>query len=155
MAIKITQLPAAVAALLTQLIEVVTDPSGSPVSQRITVQQLKDVITPFKVYRALITQSSTNDPVVVVLENTLGAPVVWAYDSVGTYFGTLAGAFPVDKVFSILSQRCSNSIAEVGRNGDDSLYIQTSAVDFGQTPPVPGFIDGLLDHASIEIRVYP
>lgn len=49
---------------------------------------------PFKVYKALLTQSGTAAPVATVIENTLGGTVVWSRDSAGVYYGTLVGAFP-------------------------------------------------------------
>lgn len=105
-----------------------------------------------KVYRALLTQTGTDAPVATVLENSLGGAIVWSYDSVGTYFGTLVGAFPGGKVFSIISQRLS-CWSECGRNGDDSMYIQTQTLDGGVTPPVA--FDDILQAASIVILVYP
>ena len=54
-----------------------------------------------KVYRALLTQSGTNAPVAIVLENTLGGTVVWTYSDVGTYFGTLVGAFTNNKTVGV------------------------------------------------------
>lgn len=38
-----------------------------------------------KVYRALLTQTGTDAPVAIVLENTLGGNVVWNYVGVGVY----------------------------------------------------------------------
>lgn len=50
------------------------------------------------VYKGLLVQSGTSDPTVTVLENTLGGTVVWARTGVGTYTGTLTGAFPANKI---------------------------------------------------------
>ena len=62
-----------------------------------------------KVYKALLTQTGTSAPVAIVLENTLGGEVVWSYDNIGSYIGTLSGAFPENK--------CS-----IG-NGEDNSYV--------------------------------
>lgn len=51
----------------------------------------------YKVYRALLSQSGTNAPTAVVLENTLGGTLVWTRSNAGKYVGTLAGAFPINK----------------------------------------------------------
>lgn len=51
---------------------------------------------PYKVYRALLTQSGTDAPVATVLENTLGN-IVWTRIDNVTWNATLAGAFPVNK----------------------------------------------------------
>jgi hypothetical protein len=110
------------------------------------------LINGVKVYRALMTQTGTNAPVVTVLENSIGA-IVWAYDSVGTYLGTLVGAFPINKVWSIAGQRGGGTEIEIGRNGDDQMFIETRGFDSG----VPSFpqADDILQFTSIEIRVYP
>jgi len=50
-----------------------------------------------KVYRALLTQTGTDDPTATVLENTLGGTVVWTRNNPGRYDATLAGAFTEDK----------------------------------------------------------
>jgi hypothetical protein len=52
-----------------------------------------------KVYRALLSQSGTNAPTAIVLENSLGGEVVWTRDTTGVYFGTLEDAFPIEKTF--------------------------------------------------------
>lgn len=64
------------------------------------------LINGVKVYRALLNQTGTADPVATVLENTLGGTVVWTRTDVGTYLGTLAGAFTALKTHTI-----SNTIA--------------------------------------------
>ena len=51
----------------------------------------------YKVYTALLTQTSTNAPTAEVLENTLGADIVWSRSQAGYYIGTLAGAFIAGK----------------------------------------------------------
>ncbi len=53
----------------------------------------------YKIYRALITQTSTNAPTVIVLENTLGGDIVWTRTLQGVYNGTLLNAFPENKTF--------------------------------------------------------
>jgi len=49
------------------------------------------------VWEGYITQSGTNAPTVVVLNNTLGGTPVLSYDAPGSYIATLAGAFPKAK----------------------------------------------------------
>ena len=48
-------------------------------------------------YVALLTQSNTNAPVATVLENSLGATVVWSYLSAGGYLFTCTGKFTSNK----------------------------------------------------------
>lgn len=62
-----------------------------------TIKQdiIEDVPVPtpsYLVYTAIVQQVGTNTPGVIVLENTIGE-IVWAYNSVGIYDGTLVGAF--------------------------------------------------------------
>jgi len=71
----------------------------------------------YKVYTAVLTQSSTSAPTPTVLENTLGGTIVWGYSSVGTYSGTLAGAFTSQKTFFYASN-------EAAYNGGPQLYTQ-------------------------------
>lgn len=52
-----------------------------------------------KVYRALVGEVGTADPVSTVLENSLGGTPVWTRNAIGDYNLTLAGAFPAGKCF--------------------------------------------------------
>lgn len=125
-----------------------------------------------KVYRALLSQSGTNAPTAIVLENTIGN-IVWSYISQGSYYGTLANAFPIAKTFPDLKNNLS-----LGQTGifasvwdDNTIWIQTGNLvtpnltasnDF----PNPIFItsgvfiqnifaDDILSYTPIEILVYP
>lgn len=63
-----------------------------------------------KVYRALLSQSGTDAPTAVVIENTLGGTLVWSRLSAGLYIGTLAGAFPdKNKVLLPARSACLNA----------------------------------------------
>lgn len=102
-------------------------------------------LTKYKVYTALLTQTGTNAPVAIVLENTLGGNIVWAYDGAGEYIGTLTGAFSNTKTyFSGLADqgvqlkvlRVNNNIVNVG-----------TAISGVKT-------NGALNLTPIEIRVY-
>lgn len=94
---------------------------------------------PYNVYTALISQSYTNDPTAIVLENTIGS-IVWTRRGLATYDATLIGAFPVGSTFVLVSS-------------------PFTAFDENQTGDIitlrpPGFKDGFTN-VSIEIRVYP
>lgn len=65
-------------------------------------------------YLATLTQSGTNDPVVTVLENTMGLELDWVRDSTGNYKafaeyrfweGTLLHSYPADPSGNVLSSR--------------------------------------------------
>lgn len=105
---------------------------------------------PYKVYTALLTQSGTSAPVATVLENTLGGTVVWTRSDVGTYAGTLSGAFTADKTFLVVNQ---SSIADnrgfnFYRNDANSVALLSGLVTTGQAT------DEVLSNTSVEIRVY-
>jgi len=117
--------------------------------------QLYDALTKaskrYDVYVALMNQTGTNAPVPTVLENDLGN-IVWSRTLAGTYVGTLAGAFPADRVW-------------VG--GQSTAGGITSDVEKFQIIPFPDdtvllltrndsdtLADNLLANISIEIRVY-
>lgn len=103
----------------------------------------------YSVYTALLSQSGTDAPVATVLENTLGGTVVWTYDSVGYYIGTLAGAFAADKTAMDISNNFGigriYSIAWIDAN--------SIGVESGQTGGAN--TDDFLDKTKVEIHVYP
>lgn len=107
-------------------------------------------VTPtYSVYRALITQSSTNAPTIKVLENTIGN-IAWSRNAQGNYYGTLAGTFTEDKVYSQIMNSNSGIYGDIvaGRLNDNVFEIWTASSLLGSE------IDGALTDASIEIRVY-
>lgn len=104
-------------------------------------------IRPYKVYTAMLTQTSTSAPTAKVLENTLGGTLVWTYSSIGVYVGTLTGAFTVDKSPIILTSNNSGVTLTGGASGSTNFVgIETRT---GGT-----LTDGLMTDSFIEIRVY-
>ena len=104
-----------------------------------------------KVYRALVTQTSTSAPTATVLENSLGAAVVWARSNTGVYTATLAGAFTSDKTF-IMSSGSTGAITAVkdvvtARTSADVVTVSTGAAGTAA--------DGILSAYDIELLVYP
>lgn len=102
----------------------------------------------YKIYRALITQTSTNAPTVIVLENTIGS-IVWSRNSPGTYSATLVGAFQANKTF-YPTFGTSNSFNRVYTNrlNDDVMSIISISEDF------TAYLDNELFNYPIEIIVY-
>lgn len=82
-----------------------------------------------KIYVALLSQSGTDAPVAVVLENTLGDTLVWTRAAKGTYHGTLASAFPTaDKVFipgfdSDTQSDIDGGVSQAVRNNGDGTTV--------------------------------
>lgn len=87
-----------------------------------------EIIEPKFTYIALISQDGTNPPVANVLTNTLGE-IVWTYDSVGNYTGTLTDKLPQGKTtIEIANTTPPDTMAYAGDNGDNnSVYISTVA----------------------------
>lgn len=113
-----------------------------------TVSDVQNYIKPYKVYVALLSQSGTDDPTAIVLENTIGE-IAWTRDSVGTYFGTLNDAFVENKTWlSITNAQIGEQYYyEIERGSENFVYIQTRNSTYTLS-------DYLLGNTSIEIRVY-
>lgn len=103
------------------------------------------ISAPYKKYVALLTQSGIDAPTAIVLENTIG-DIVWTYNSVGVYFGTLTNAFIEDKTY-LFAYILPTSI--IGFQRDDE-----NQVNIGTTTNLGVKTNGLLNSTSIEIRVY-
>ena len=104
-----------------------------------------------KAYRALVTQSSTSAPTATVLENSLGAAVVWARSNTGVYTATLAGAFSSNKTFIMISGVAGTVAAQ-----RDAFAVRTSAdVVTVSTGNAGVAADAVLSATPIEILVYP
>lgn len=143
--VTIADLDAAGALDGTELVEI--EQGGE--SKQTTTQDIADLGgASYLVYVALLTQTDTDAPVATVLENTLGGTVVWSYDSTGSYYATLAGAFTADKTLVFMQPQTSNISLAVKRDTDDAVYMETT--DLSTTPS-----DELLNGTPIEIRVYP
>lgn len=106
----------------------------------------------YKIYRALMTQSGTSAPIANVLENTLGN-IVWTYNSMGQYTGTLDGAFPENKYFAPVPIQGLDSGVNEGGGGDIYTYyvIDSSTILLTSGSP-PN--NNILSNSPIEIIVY-
>lgn len=103
----------------------------------------------YKVYTALLTQSGTNDPVAIVLENTLG-DIVWTRAGQGYYIGTLPNSFIENKTGFIIQP--PSNINETGYF--ETNAVTTNTVEFTYTKRDAGSADDVLLNTLIEIRVY-
>lgn len=134
------------------------DITGDPTDNEALSDALGNVegSVPYLVYRALLTQSGTDAPEAVVLENTLGGTVVWTRSIAGTYIGTLTGAFPTAKTF--LKQSAFSYIS--GPADDDVLFaVQPNTVNsvsvLTMTGATSAGVDAYLTNTPVEIIVYP
>ena len=106
----------------------------------------------YKVYTALLTQSGTNPPVAIVLENTLGGTPVWTRDSAGNYNATLSGVFTENKTFVTYTHDGNNGNTGFpggARWDDDTVWLTFNDKDGVYIDIGSSAID------SVEIRVYP
>ena len=121
----------------------------------VTPHSFTDVIKP-KVYRALLTQISTSNPTVVVLQNDLSAAIVWTRTALGIYIGTLASAFVDGKTFLSIAQFGAKGVA-AGVGGFRIQVVRTSAnvitVTTGNGVGDTA-LDAVLSVTPIQVRVY-
>jgi len=101
----------------------------------------------YKTYTALLSQTGTNAPTAIVLENTLGGTVVWTRSLIGNYVGTLSGAFTTNKTAVLHGNGTTNTIVSSIVSSVNSVGIVTTTAGAGA--------DGLLSNTTLEIRVYP
>jgi hypothetical protein len=116
-------------------------------------------ITNYKVYTALINQEGTNDPIVTVLENTLGVTIIWTRLIQGVYQGILSSPImTIGKTFfstngsSIgATLACVNYGTLQGDIQIDRVQINHTSISSGSIPLAK--VDNLIN-LPIEIRVY-
>jgi len=105
------------------------------------------IALPYKSYKALITQSGTDKPTAVVLENSIGT-VSFQYISAGIY-RLITSNFNVNKVSVDINQgRVDSTRSLVGAfYGGGGVTEITSIANVTPT-------NGILNKTSIEIKVY-
>jgi len=120
------------------------------VTSTLNGRAVSDILPTYTKYIALISQTSTNAPTVIELENTIG-PIQWTRASTGVYYGTLTDMFPdPDKVYVMINQAVLNSIAVAGYTSNDIVSIQTTNLH----NPTATHHDSHLNKTTLEIRVY-
>lgn len=109
---------------------------------------------PYKSYVALISQTGTNDPTLVVLENTLGQTVTVTRNAAGRYVLNVSGSIllATKTAWNITNDNNNNWFfwmnKENGLGNTTTIYIDT-----GSPSPLT-YTDGLLQSTPFEIRVY-
>ena len=114
-----------------------------------TMQEFKVLLLGYRSYTALLTQTGTDAPVAIVLENNIGN-IVWSRVSDGEYNGTLNSAFTSNKTYYSITMTSGGGL-DVGQfvqNTTQSDYISIATWSNNI------FFDGLLANTPIEIRVY-
>ncbi len=128
------------------------------IGKGIIISTVSNYTPPYKIYKGFITQSGTNDPQVVILENTLGgsAPVI-AYSSVGSY--TISHAsFVYGYTFSYISNidDANNDASVLGFNTikhDSGTTVRINT--YNNSVDVPVLANGILFDTPFYIEVYP
>ncbi len=115
----------------------------------VTKAQLDAAGRPYKVYTALLSQSGTNAPTAIVLENTLGGTVVWTRTGTGNYTAALTGAFTSNKTAFFINTYLGAYSVGVQYGSVNNFLIDTRVASTNT------FTDGLLVGNTIEVRVYP
>lgn len=135
----------------TDRIPVANTGSSNTEAQYVSVQQILDEVpaptADYLVYTAIVSQASTDAPTAIVLKNTLGGTVEYAYNASGNYQVTATGLLTVGKTFCTVSGNNQNAVYAFSHSGVNGgrLYVRDNAgVD-------------LDDHTAIylEFRVYP
>lgn len=103
----------------------------------------------YRSYVALMSQSGTDNPTAIILENSLG-DIEWQYDSIGIYFASLPNSFPLEKTF--IMTPTSGFDTEVLNGGGGDPY--TLARQDDNTLVLSATGDGRLNYSPIEIRIY-
>jgi len=117
------------------------------VTSTLNGRAVSDILPTYTKYIALISQASNNAPTVIELENTIG-PIVWTRTAVGTYRGTLTGAFTNNKTTVMISQVEWDRIVMGVRLNNNAISIETTDLD------AANYQDASLLNNTLEIRVY-
>lgn len=125
---------------------------GFPTPKPVMVDDAGGSMLQYKVYSALVTQDEPNDPIVTVLENTLGVSPVWHYGGTGVFYVESIGAFKTDKTVVIAGPvNISSSTAAYRKSKivlEDQVWFM--CVKYGGGTSTAAF-----DNTLVEIRVYP
>lgn len=109
--------------------------------------------TDYKVYTALISQTGTNPPEIIVLENTLGFELTPKYQGAGSYtLDCVEQIFNENKTTFAFNQNVNNMPAfiSMSTNGENSILIKAI------NPLTMTEEDGLfpIGNSCIEIKIY-
>jgi len=123
------------------------DITDTDYTQKIYVDTKVAEVRPYKVYTALLNQSGTNAPVAIILENTLVGDIIWSYDNIGGYIGTLTGVFANNKTAIMLTASLTGIIINGKVEDINTISIGTMSI-------VGTYVNNSLVNTAIEIRVY-
>lgn len=105
-----------------------------------------------KVYRALLTQSGTNAPTAIVLENTLGETPTFSYSNDGEYtLNTVGNVFTQDKTFITYAPF---PVVGIDVRTFQAVRNNQTVVDL-RTYNAGALTNDMILNSAIEILVYP
>jgi hypothetical protein len=122
------------------------------VTETINGSPISEILPTYKKYVALLSQSGTNAPTAIILENTIG-DIIFNYIAVGVYEAVLVGQFLANKTWVIggsadISAGTGDfATLDIKRFDDDTITLTT----FDNFSPS----NNMLFDTSIEIRIYP
>ena len=106
--------------------------------------------SPYKVYTALLTQTGTDAPTAIILENTLGA-ITYEYYGPGFYTILSSNLFTLNKTFVLIGNKIKNKEGELTQF---TIEGSTSHITIITTNEAQSKTNNLLANTPIEIRVY-
>lgn len=113
-----------------------------------TLQEFKVMLLGYRSYTALLSQTGTDAPTAIVLENTLQLNPTYFYNGEGAYhIEDLSGLFTTNKTL-VLAQGTGSGVISININDTTIIEIGCNNINGGLTQ------DGLLLNAAFEIRVY-
>jgi hypothetical protein len=114
------------------------------------IQSTPSYSTPYKVYSALLTQSGTDAPTAIILENTLGEIPIWTRVNRGNFRLTSPNStFDKEKTITMITPQIGDYELSVDTINETPIEIRINQID--RTTSLGA---DELDHLSIEIRVY-
>ena len=115
-----------------------------------TLDNFKAKLLGYRSYKALLTQTGSNDPTAIVLENTLNATVVWYRQAQGIYYAESFGTWKTNKTAILVSPLLGATGAVITKTyttTEDQIFFETI-----KTTLAP--MDDSLNNTFVEIRVY-
>lgn len=105
--------------------------------------------TMYTIYRATISQSGTDDPVVTVLQNTTDGLYLWVYDETGVYGANNTGITDFTKVQMFISTPPNSDQVFLFNQAISGEDIGIATYGSGNIPT-----DGLLINAAVTVYVF-
>jgi uncharacterized protein with beta-barrel porin domain len=131
---------------------IITGSTGNQIVGDLTVTGTTN-IRPYKVYSALLTQTSSSNPAATVLHTTFDDTLTWERSYTGRYTVSSSSEFTEDKIFVIFSQNAAIGTSTTPCHYNWQWYdVDTLIIESLNSAGATA--DNLLTSTSVEIRVY-